>query len=208
VCDHAGEHDGVQLSAASGVRGPWHAPIVAAEKTVVDIALAEFTALRSEILAVEQFENTAFAAALTILSAIGGFALTKNGGRLEILLVLPIVLSGLSLLQTQCTVLTEQMGKYIRDHLWERVPSDSSAKYPSWEHFLGRERGVFAYAWGVVARTLIFVVPSIVALVINDGHWHGKLAALWWGDVAVLFLTGLLNLAVLTRLHRRHGERP
>ena len=159
-----------------------------------DVALEEFKALRAEILAVQQFQNAAFAAALTAIAAVGSFALTKSGGRHELLLVLPIVLSGLGLLQAQCARETNQIGNYVRDHLWARLPVHEGDPFRSWEHFVARSH---RRLHGIVARILIFGVPSVVSLVITDQQWNTRLAPLWWGDVAVLLIFGALSLSVV-----------
>lgn len=60
-----------------------------------ELALAELSTLRSEVLAIRQIQTAIYTAALTILAAIAGVALAKKEGRIEMLLVLPFVLSGL-----------------------------------------------------------------------------------------------------------------
>jgi hypothetical protein len=165
----------------------------------VEVALAEYGALRAEILAVEQFEQRAFAGALTVLAAVGSFALAR-GGRLELLMVLPMALSGLGLLQMHCIQQIAQLGDYIRDHLWTRFPADASAECPSWEHFIEtsrRRRRLEYLVDGLLARALIFGLPSIVSIVITGHQWNTKLAPLWWGDVLVVAASGLLALRVL-----------
>jgi hypothetical protein len=159
-----------------------------------DVALAEFTALRAEIVALEQFDNATLAAALTVIAAVGSFALAKSGGRRELLLVLPIVLSGLGLVRVQWALSMDQIGKYIREHLWARLPGSRDDPYPSWEHFVAGSR---RRLHGVVASVLILVVPSVVSLVITRGEWNTDLAPLWWGDIIVLVIFGVLALSVL-----------
>lgn len=165
-----------------------------------DVALAEYDALRAEILAVEQFEQRVFAGALTIIAAVGSFALAGKDGRLELLMVLPVVLSGLVLLQAHCIQQISQLGDYIRDHLWARLPTDAPSECPSWEHFIdvSRRRSKLRYlVGGLLARALIFGVPSIASIVITGHQWNTKLAPLWWGDVLVVVLAGLITFRVL-----------
>lgn len=79
-----------------------------------------------------------FAGALTIIAAVGSFALAKKDGRLELLMVLPVVLSGLVLLQAHCVQRISQLGDYIRDHLWPRLPIDAPGECPVLGAFLLR----------------------------------------------------------------------
>lgn len=159
-----------------------------------DVALAEFEALRAEMLAIRQTDNLTFSVAFTAIAAIGGFALSKQGGRLEVLLVLPVVLSGLGLLQAQNSRQIDQLAAYIRDCLWERLPVNGT-RYPSWEHYIAGSR---RFAHGLIARVLIFVVPSIASLAITIGQWDTRLFPLWWGDVLILATLGLLGLSALS----------
>lgn len=170
--------------------------------TRTEIDLAEFTALRAEILAIKQTEATVVAAALTILAAVGGFALAKKDGRIETLLVLPLVLSGLGLLQIRGADQTIRIGVYLRDHLWSRLPTPTKAEFVSWEHFisayrLNGSRTVSAYAAiGVLPRLLIFAAPSISTLVITCGQWNSHLAPLWWSGLASVLAFGALALTL------------
>jgi hypothetical protein len=149
-------------------------------------------------------------AALTIVAAVGGFALAKEEGRLEIVLVLPLVLTGLGLLVVEGSLATQRLGSYIREDLMDRLPRDPGAKFPSWEHFAEayrREAGgalskphVLISAFSAL---LIFGAPSIAALVLTRREWNSDLAPLWW--------TGLLSLvafAALAHSLRRPSPRP
>jgi hypothetical protein len=160
-----------------------------------DVALAEFVALRAELLQLQQGEVTTYAGAFTAIAAVGGFALAKVDGRVDLLLVLPIVLSGLGLVQAHFASRCYQMGDYIRECLWQRLPAmEGDAMPPSWEHYI---RGSRRRLHGVIARIVIFAIPSIASLAITDHDWHTKLAPLWWGDILIMGLTGILAILAL-----------
>jgi hypothetical protein len=125
-----------------------------------DVALAEFTALRAEILAMQEWESRTFTAALTVIAAVGSFAVAKTDGRLELLLVLPVVLSGLGLLQAQWSQQVRGIGDYLRDCLWPRLPAPADGRAQSWEHYFAAS---YTRIHGAFARILIFVVPSIAS---------------------------------------------
>jgi hypothetical protein len=165
-----------------------------------DVARAEFDALRSELLARAQAQSGLFATALTILAAISGFALAGETGRTEMLLVLPLVLSGLAISLIDSIQSTRRIADYIRDHLWERLPTTPSASFPSWEHYISEFRKAnqmrpsVYLASGTLPVVLIFVAPSIASLTITGQEWDSDLAPLWWAGV--LSLLTLLAVAM------------
>jgi hypothetical protein len=161
---------------------------------MVDVALAEFEALRGELLQLHQGQVAMFTAAFTVTAAIGGFALSRTSGHVELLLVLPVVLCGLGLIQAQYSRQSHQIGDYIRECLWLRLPTHPGDAVPSWEHYISNSRRRFH---GIVARLLIFAVPSIACIVITYRQWNTGLAPLWWSDIIILGTTGLLGLAVI-----------
>jgi hypothetical protein len=169
------------------------------------VAHAELEALRTELLTRFQAEGPIVTAALTVVAAIGGFALAKKDGRLEMLLVLPLVLSGLGMLIVQGVQGNRRIARYIRDYLWKRLPRDDRSKYPSWEHYIGDFRrantrlSVFAFS-GVIPIVLIFVIPSIASLVVTAAAADLRgLWVLWGAGLASIIIFGLLSAFSLLR---------
>jgi hypothetical protein len=168
-----------------------------------DIARAELDALRTELLARSQIHSGLVATALTIIAAIGGFALAKRDGRTEMLLVLPLVLSALAILQIEGTLATRRMADYIRDHLWKRLGAGTGHDYPSWEHYLqafrdtNQRRASVYLATGSLPAALIFVAPSVAALVITSGARRTDLWPLWWLGCMSLVFVAALGLSLL-----------
>ncbi len=169
-----------------------------------EVLLAEFNALRNEVLGIRQIQTAVFTAALTILAAVGSFALAKKNGRIEVLLVLPYVLSGLGVIELQCAVGVANVGKYIREELWSRMPTDRSAKTPSWEHFIDRTRGnTIAYRLSTLATpALILWVPSVASLAITHRQAVTALWPLWWGG----FLATVLFPGIAMALARHSND--
>jgi hypothetical protein len=161
-----------------------------------DAALAEYNALRAEILAIQQSQNMAFTAALTIMAAVAGVALAKSGGRSELLMILPIVLSGLGLIQVQSARETAEIGRYMREELWQRLTGRADG---SWEHYVeqlrGKPSGYLANA--VLARALIFVAPSVASIVITSHQRTTHLAPLWWVGIGCVALFVALGMWLL-----------
>ncbi len=160
-----------------------------------DVLLAEFKALRDEMLAIRQIQTAVYTAALTILAAVGSVALAKKGGRVEILLVLPYVLSGLGLVTVQCTTGVSNIGEYVRKDLWPEL-LDAERSEPSWEIFAKRRRPWFVLIPTGLVPLLILVVPSIASIVITRDQIHTDLWPLWWGAVAAVVLSVLASIAL------------
>lgn len=122
------------------------------------------------------------ALAITASGAIGAFALGKDGNR-EILLILPLILSGLAIAYLKHTYDIEQLGQYLREAWWPAIP-EVLTSYPlldpepvsrcarpplNWENWIDRKRGkkgrVGAYGMlGVLPPLLIFSSPGLGAL--------------------------------------------
>jgi len=154
----------------------------------------EFEALRAEMASLETSMRTVFGTALTVLAAITGFALAKDEGRLEMLLALPLVLTGLTIPLVDGALAIYRMSDYLRNHVTRRLV-DTSEAFPSWEHYQDDFRRdttlrlAASRASGAVAVLLVFVVPSIAALGVTADEATGELWPLWWA--------GMLSLAVL-----------
>jgi hypothetical protein len=163
-----------------------------------DTARAEFEVLRSELLARSQGQSAIVATALTVLAAIGGFALARQEGRVEMLLVLPLVLSGLGLMVVEATHANRRIGHYIREYLWRRLPHNSRDRFPSWEHYIKayRERhlrkGSVFLALSSIPAVLIYGVPSVASLAVTADEWNSDLWPLWWGGLFSICVFGLL----------------
>lgn len=167
-------------------------------KRETDVALAEFETLRAEILAYAQAQAGTIAAALTATTALGTIALSRRDGPLEVLLVLPFVLSGLGLLYTDLSRRSFLIGHYIKTKLWSKpgVLREDGTRLTSWEDEAGRYRsnlGVPGFASAVLPFLLIFILPSAGSLVlggclISSRGWEAPLAA--------AFGLGLVSLAL------------
>lgn len=154
-----------------------------------DAALLEVAAVREELRNRLQGESTIFTAALTAIAAIGGFALSDDG-RLEMLLVLPLILSGLGLLIVQGTQGNQNMATYIRDR-WDAIRPGGG--FESWEHHIQarREEHGRRIDFAVTALApilLIFVLPAVAASIIGADSANA--------DLEPLVLAGRISIVV------------
>jgi hypothetical protein len=142
------------------------------EARQAEAARAEFNALREEIKTRQQASHTAISVGLTAAAAIAGVALGgERGDRLEILLVLPIVLVGLGAFYLEHSRASFLIGAYLNNCVWNRMHEGFNPPAESWESYLsGQRTGLRGQVLGVLPGLLIFVVPSVAALIAN-ANW-------------------------------------
>ncbi len=174
------------------------------------IALAEFQALREEIAAHQRTKTQYLTLGLTATGTIGAFALGRNGNR-DALLVLPLVLSGLTIVYLRHNVDMELLGEYVREHLWpvlQNIYSHSGGEdispLPSWDEWIETRRAELtrrsAYgALGVLPPFFIYGAPGIGALVIAHAQAATfPLALVWWIDIAAVASSVFLTVWAAT----------
>lgn len=174
-----------------------------------EAALKEYESLRAEIAAHQRTKSQYLTLAITATGAIGTFALGRNGNR-DALLVLPLVLSGLTIVYLRHNVDIELIGQYIRRELWpfiaDSVQPDSNAddksamlsrpEIPSWDEWIQRRRlnlrreSIYG-AMGIMPPLLIFGAPSLGALVLSlaSVRHSAPLLFVWGLDIVVVFIS-------------------
>jgi hypothetical protein len=191
-----GDHAQVQLSAQCvAARRRLHVMGVQAE----DLALEEFKSLRNEILAKQQHQAASIGVALTAVGTLVTLAVAKNNARTELLLALPLVLTGLGAFYIGNSRGQRRMGRYLRTGT-----ADLPARPNSWEAHLLSYRGRSALE--ILGFVIIFIAPSVIALAVTeDFREDAALDDLWYGGAALLVLLGLFVLGSL--LSDRIAER-
>jgi len=173
-----------------------------------DFKLEVYKVLRDEITHHIQAMSALLGVALTASAAIGAFALNKQTGDRQALLVLPFVLSGLALAQVNHGIQIRRLGEYIRTHVWPSngstaaVPS-SERPAPSWEEWIADiriERSSLknpAKAAYFAGNVVVFAAPSIGALLITRPEaWKATWVGVVWG-FAVFVVLAAAAIAVL-----------
>jgi hypothetical protein len=123
----------------------------------LQVALAEFTALRDEILSVRSVQKNVTSIALTAYAVVFSVAYAENGDR-SVLLVLPPLGLGLCLVQLGETLMIGRIGRYIGQTVWPTVTQLSGYGH-SWE-----ARRPAWYEVGVTAFVADFMLPLLMAL--------------------------------------------
>ena len=160
----------------------------------VDVALAEYNALRAEITAHLTTQAAVVGLGFTALGVVFGFVI-KEGASDELLLLIPPIALVAVLLHTAETYRIILVGAYIRDDLWPFLQREVGP-VKSWETVITthrRKAGTFvtslffdgpAYA--------VFILASIVALaVVNHPPRY-----LFAGGIALTFVSVAVPIAV------------
>jgi hypothetical protein len=173
----------------------------------VDAVLAEFNALRSEIVSHITAQAAVAGLGLTAMAVVIGFV-AKEGSDDRLLLIIPPVTMLVVLLHAAETYRSAQIGTYIRVKLWPYLESQVG-EIPSWEDEVARGR----LGGGTLLRALfvdfpamaLFIVASIVALaLVGDGEFA------WWAGcgMTAIALAVPLVLGLDIRLKSRSVDDP
>jgi len=110
-----------------------------------DVALAEFNALRAEMMSHSGAQGALMALVITAIGVIAGFVV-KEGGSDRLLLVLPFLVAAVGIYYSEHTRRMGVLGEYIREELWpylappSGIEGDCDLRFPSWERTLGDYR--------------------------------------------------------------------
>lgn len=144
----------------------------------LEVALAQYRELCAEIAQCSRAQRASLGLALTATAAIGSYGFGA-GDRLEVLLVLPFVLSGLALIYLHYAVLATTIGTYIQTELWPSLCSVSASasgegelQLPSWEGWVAKQRhrrGRLSPAGllTLLGQGIVFGVPAAGALALT-----------------------------------------
>ncbi|GAA3841975.1 hypothetical protein [Streptomyces chiangmaiensis] len=158
--------------------------------------LAEFTALRQEIIQRQATQHNVLALQLTISGAVFSFALTGTS-RSGFLLIVPVSTYLLCSRFVEDHVGIGQLGRYIREHLSPRIPGGLG-----WESWVARNPARFGipgllwiYAYfvtypGVAVLALAGAAPTTFAM--HHGHRSLGVAV----GLVVVWLLGLTVTAL------------
>ena len=165
-----------------------------------DVVLAEYSALRAEIVGRISAQDTMVNLHLTAVAAIIGFAVAERGS-LGLLLLVPPLSCTVSALYVSHNAYIRLMSRYIRSELRlsleQALGSTAHFRIFAWEdwtHVSTRARRLhFAHRGTMLA---VFPLPAALAILIAaPTAAHGWLRAVWWVD---LFLV-LVEVVIVTR---------
>jgi hypothetical protein len=172
----------------------------------VAIALAEFNALRAEMLSHMTSQAALIGMGLTALGFVFGFAI-RDGGDRKLLLVVPLLAAFVSLLQAGRYYQITVIATYIRKRLWPYLQKRVDEELPSWEmhiamHRSNRRNFVLSHLIDTPAIAL-FVAASIFALLLVPDDTDPMLRGAGWA----LTLLSVLCVTLVIRLKQRFDRR-
>lgn len=136
-------------------------------RATIDAALAEFTALRSELITHTNTQNALVGFGLSAVGVVVGLSFSAPG-RQQLLTIVPIVASVVILAYCGEAFRVISIGCYIRYRLWPFLGHRAGDDLPSWEeHVAVVERG-----WGGVVEVPIigmFATAGVIGAVLADG---------------------------------------
>jgi hypothetical protein len=164
-----------------------------------DGPLAEFTALRDELLQLNQQQHQIMALQLTLVGAVFGIAISRPG-LAGILMIAPIVSYSLCMRHLTNGLSIFEIARYIRDDLSDRVPG--GLRWESWLLEHSRE----SLTYGVVIPMLLtFPGVSVVALAwtVTFPYRHGIAATIGFAVIWLISAIATVYQAVLILRIRR-----
>jgi hypothetical protein len=159
----------------------------------VDVAIAEFNALRAEIVSHVTAQAALVGLALTAAGVILGFTV-KEGADQRLLLAIPPLTLLVVLLHTAETFRAALIGRYIATELWEDLEG-RVGKLRSWEARVAERRQLPLHL--LLPEIFLLDFPAMAIFILASGYalvQVGSGEALWWIDC------GALALAIVTPL--------
>jgi hypothetical protein len=162
------------------------------------VALAEFNALRALIASRFQIQSAALFGALTAIGVIAGLAI-KNSADHELVLLIPLLSSGASVLYTEQSRRIGITGAYIRLCLWPYLAAGDE-NLPSWEKWWLDHGGLMATV-GDAPGALLFLAASVGTLIYAASA--GGETLLWWLSAAATAIAVAFVVAAARQGFRR-----
>jgi hypothetical protein len=170
----------------------------AAADKAVDVLLAEFNALRAEIVARTSSQAALVGIGLTAVGVIVGFVV-NDGGDKQLLLALPPLAALVNLLWSIENRRVTLAGAYIRRTLWREVCRLTGVA-SSWEAEVHQRRKGLSAVFSILAEgtlVLVFAGSAVAGIAVASDEVHGELETAEWvlaGAAAVLpIVFGIVN---------------
>jgi hypothetical protein len=138
----------------------------------VDVALAEYNALRAELLGHTTSQNTVLGLGLTAIGVVLGLGINAPGQR-AILVVVPVVAGIVILVYWGLAYRIVVIGNYIEKILWPGLPASVTDVGRSWERSLAGLESRWPHRWlsQIVeyAVTGLLLMLGVYAISVSDG---------------------------------------
>src|SRR5450759_209008 len=166
----------------------------------VDVAIAEFNALRAEILARITAQTTIASVGLTASGVAVGFAFSERGS-VQVAAVVPFFAACIIVVYVFESVRIIFLGYYIREKLWMHFRAFVNPFPPSWESYVIDKEGPRILAVGV-GEALIVTIFFLLGIVLTV--WiPGLPLALRIASSAALAASIVISLVMLKITQRK-----
>lgn len=169
------------------------------------MAIAEFNALRAEIVSHVTAQAALIGLALTAAGVIVGFTV-KEGADQRLLLAIPPLTLLVVLLHTAETFRASLIGQYIATELWEELEGQVGRLH-SWEARVAARRDQPLHL--MLPEIFLLDFPAMSILILAGAYalvQVGPGDALWWVDCGALVLAIIAPLGFGLRIRRESRE--
>jgi hypothetical protein len=177
------------------------------EEKNYELLIAEFEALRTEILQRQNMQWSIFALQLTAGAVVFSFSLS-NSSHIDFLLILPLLTWALSGRYVSQHIAIQRLGRYIREVLEPKT--GGRLAWESWSK--SQHSAVWTLTWlnplylsftGVAAASLVWVAPSVWTSHGFSFLGHVMLIIAWFIGIVMT----ILSLQMLIQMLSRHWRR-
>ena len=172
----------------------------------IDVALAEFQALRSEIISHITTQAAVVGLGLTALGVI--FGVVVNNGEERLLLAIPPVALLVVMIHMAETFRCAKIGTYVRDKLWPFLQARvGDETLPSWEVETAR----IGKPLGAFAKALVIDFPAMAIFIVASGAavWLApRFDLLWWLGLGMTLASVAVPAILGFRIHAEFVASP
>jgi hypothetical protein len=165
--------------------------------TVLTAALAEFNALRQEIMQHIGAQDRLVQLNLTALATIAGLTIAQKA-TVALLLVVPFLSAALGFAWLHHLRQVALIGRYIHKELWPFIAKSEHVRLPSWEESYSTsiaKPSLVVRVTGSIQPVAVFVAPPLLALIFSWSSATGPaLTTMWFTDLVLS--AGLILLAM------------
>ncbi len=174
------------------------------EEKAVDVAIAEFNALRAEIVSYISTQATLVGLALTAGGLIVGFTVKENADQ-RLLLAIPLLTLLVVLLHTAASYRSAMIGHYIYNVLWKDLERHVG-KLSSWEARVAKRRK--RSVWKMLPEIFFLDFPAMSIFIVGSAYSMVRIGPgefLWYVDCVALALAIVVPVGFSLQIRDESG---
>lgn len=174
------------------------------EEKAIDVAIAEFNALRTEIVSYISTQAALVGLALTAGGLIVGFTVKEHVDQ-RLLLAIPLLTLLVVSLHTAASFRSALIGRYIDNVLWANLKKHVG-EIPSWEAEVAKRRQ--RTIWKMLPEIFFLDFPAMTIFIVGSFYSMVRVGPgefLWWVDCVALALAIVVPAAFSLRIRDEAG---